>query len=259
MRPRSLSSVAAAVSGRLTGPDAEVTRVIVDSREAAAGDLYVALPGERADGHDFVADAAGRGAVGAMVRRATDGVASSVLVEDTGRALLGLAADERRAAPWQVVGITGSTGKTSVKDMTAAVLETRLRVAASPRSFNTEVGVPLTLLGAPPDAEVVVCEMGSRGPGHIALIAAAAAPTIGVVTNVGLAHMELFGSAEAIAEAKAELVEALPAGGTAVLNADDPVVRSFAGRTRVRTVLFGAAPDAEIRADEVTLDDGGRA
>jgi UDP-N-acetylmuramoyl-tripeptide--D-alanyl-D-alanine ligase len=118
--------------------------------------------------------------------------------------------------------------------------------------------VPLTLLSAAPDVEAIVCEMGSRGRGHIRLLCEVARPTVGIVTNVGLAHLEMFGSVEAIADAKAELVEELPASGTAVLNADDPVVRSYTSRTRARPVLFGTAPDADVRGEDLTLDQEGR-
>ncbi|MGH2675974.1 MAG: UDP-N-acetylmuramoyl-tripeptide--D-alanyl-D-alanine ligase, partial [Actinomycetota bacterium] len=147
-----------------------------------------------------------------------------------------------------------SSGKTSVKDLAAAVLATRHRVHASPRSFNTEVGVPLTLLNVPAGAEVIVCEMGSRGPGHIARLCEVGRPRIGVVTNVGPAHLEMFGSIGAVADAKAELVESLPPDGTAVLNADDPIVRGFHGRTEARALRFGVAPDADVRGEDVTLD-----
>lgn len=254
MRPRPLSSVAAAVGGRLDGGDATVTGAASDSREVRRGDLFVAIHGGRVDGHRYVDEAFGRGAAGALVSAHDSYAGPTVAVVDTGAALLALAADEREATPADVVGITGSTGKTSVKDLGAAVLAIRHRVHASPRSFNTEVGVPLTLLNAPEDAEVVVCEMGSRGPGHIAALCEVARPRVGAVTNVGLAHMEMFGSVEAVADAKAELVEALADDGIAVLNADDPVVRAFGARTRARVLRFGTGPDADVRGEDVTLD-----
>jgi UDP-N-acetylmuramoyl-tripeptide--D-alanyl-D-alanine ligase len=258
MRARPLSSVAEATEGRLAGRDGEVRGASTDSREVEDGDLFVALPGDRVDGHDHVDSAFGRGAAGALVSRDGRFAGPVVRVADTGDALLRLAADERRAMAGHVVGITGSTGKTSVKDLAAAVLATRFRTAASPRSFNTEVGVPLTLLNAAPDAEAVVCEMGSRGPGHIAALCEVARPEVGVVTNVGLAHMEMFRSAEAVADAKAELVEALAGEGVAVLNADDPVVAAFGRRTRARVLRFGTADDAEVRAEDLSLDRRGR-
>jgi UDP-N-acetylmuramoyl-tripeptide--D-alanyl-D-alanine ligase len=232
--------------------------VTIDSREVRPGDLFVALSGEHADGHDFVSAAFGAGAAGALVQRGEDHGGPAVVVADTGRALLDLAANERRGLRATVVGITGSSGKTSVKDLTSAVLATRFRVHASPRSFNTEVGVPITLLTAEPDADVVVCEMGSRGRGHITLLTEVARPHVGVVTNVGLAHMEMFGSRQGVAAAKAELVESLAPDGIAVLNADDPVVRDFDRRTRARVLRFGTSGDADIRGEDLSLDREGR-
>jgi UDP-N-acetylmuramoyl-tripeptide--D-alanyl-D-alanine ligase len=258
MRPRSLEEVAAAVDGSVGGDgDVIVRGAAVDSRQAGQGDLFVALPGEHADGHDFVGDAMARGASAAMVRRGwRGGVVPTVEVGDPGAALLRLARDERSTISAQVVAITGSTGKTMTKDLTAAVLGRRFRVVASPASFNNEVGLPLTLLRADERTEAVVCEMGSRGPGHIRLLCEVATPTVGVVTNVGEAHMQLFGSREVLRDAKAELPEALPAGGVAVLNADDPVVRTYADRTRARVVLFGTASAAEVSAESIDLHRG---
>ena len=254
MKARALTSVARAVGGRVVGDDVWISGVATDSREVGPGHLYVALPGERMNGHRFVGEAFTRGAAAAMVSDTSSGDRPVVVVEETARGLLDLASDERAAMGSEVVGVTGSTGKTSVKDLIASVLGGRFRVSASPRSFNTEVGVPLTLLNALPDSEVVVAEMGSRGPGHIAALCRVARPSIGVVTNVGLAHMEMFGSPEAVADAKAELVEALPESGTAVLNADDPVVRGFTARTRARPLLFGTVDEAEVRAEDLSLD-----
>lgn len=259
MIPRHLSELATVVGGRLHGQDVVVRGVVADSRRAVPGSLFVALPGERVDGHDFVGDAVARGAVAALVRRPLDGV-PCLEVADTGAALLELARDERRRRPaTRVVGITGANGKTSTKDMTAAVLATRFRTHASPASFNTEVGLPVTILGAPPDAEVIVAEMGARRVGDVALLCEVARPEIVVVTNVGVAHLEVFGSWEAIVEASAEPVEALGPEGLAILNADDEVVRSYADRTRGRVLWFGRSPEADVRAEDVTLDEDGRA
>jgi UDP-N-acetylmuramoyl-tripeptide--D-alanyl-D-alanine ligase len=258
MMPRSLGTIAAMTGGRLTGTDVTVTGVAADSREVARGDLFVALPGDRTDGHEHVDAAFRAGAAAAMVARSGTFPGPAVVVPDTKRALLDLSRAHRGELAARVVGVTGSSGKTSVKDLAASVLATRYRVAASPRSFNTEVGVPMTLLAADDRTEVVVCEMGSRGPGHIRLLCDVARPEVGIVTNVGLAHMEMFGSPEAVAEAKAELVEALPGDGVAVLNADDPVVRGFEARTRARSLLFGMAGEAEVRAEELALDEMGR-
>jgi UDP-N-acetylmuramoyl-tripeptide--D-alanyl-D-alanine ligase len=257
VRPRQLSAVAAATGGRVEGDDVTVTGAAVDSREVRPGDLFVALLGDRVDGHDHIPAALAAGAAAALVSRGGSR-GPAVVVPDTGRGLLDLARDERRSVEAEVIGITGSTGKTSVKDLTAAVLGARYRVTASPRSFNTEVGVPLTILSAEASTEAVVCEMGSRGPGHIRLLCDVARPGVGVVTNVGVAHMEMFGSPGAVADAKAELVEALPPEGVAVLNADDGVVRGFAERTEARALLFGTSRDADVRGEQLTLDARGR-
>jgi len=259
MRPRTLSSLAGSTGGRVEGEDVTVTRAAADSREVGEGHLFVALPGDRADGHDFVGQAFERGAAAAMVARDGPWPGPALVVNDPRTALLELAANERSSLGCEVVGITGSTGKTSVKDLAAAVLGARFRVTASPRSFNTEVGVPLTILAADERTEVVVCEMGSRGKGHLRLLCEVARPGVGVVTNVGLAHMEMFGSTEAVADAKAELVESLPPEGTAVLNADDPVVGGFASRTRAGVLSFGTGAGADVRAEDLVLDRGGRA
>lgn len=256
MKGRTLAEVAIAVGGRVDPPDARevvVRGVSIDSRVARPGDLFVALPGERDDGHAFVTDALARGAAAAMVRDVAAHAGPMIVVEDPGSALMALARDERSTMAATVVGITGSTGKTCTKDFTAAVLGGPPRVVASRASFNNEVGVPLTLLEATDGTGVVVCEMGSRGPGHIRRLCAVARPSIGVVTNVGVAHMELFGSPEVLREAKAELVDALPEDGVAVLNADDPVADGFAHRARSRVLRFGANPDAAVRAVEISV------
>jgi len=259
MKPRKLSDLAAVAGGRVVGEDVAVTSLTVDSRDVRPGALYVALRGERRDGHEYAAAALGGGAAAALVEREIAAVGPVVVVGNTGQALLDLAAEERGSLSSRVVGITGSTGKTCTKDFAAAVLSARYGVRASPASFNNEVGVPLTILGADEGTEALVCEMGSRGVGHIAMLCRVARPDIGIVTNVGVAHLELFGSRENIVRSKAELVEALPTNGVAVLNADDPVVRTYAGRTGARVVTFGTSPDADVRAVDVELDDEARA
>jgi len=243
----------------VAGEDVVVESVAVDSGAAGPGTLFVAVRGEHRDGHRFVPDAFAHGAAAALVDHDENLDGPAVVVADTGAALLDLAGDERTALAATVVGITGSTGKTCTKDFTAAVLGGRFDVLASPASFNNEVGLPLTLLSAGDETEVVVCEMGARGVGHVARLCEVARPSIGIVTNVGVAHLELFGSRENIVRAKAELVEALPAGGVAVLNADDPVVRGYARRTAARVVTFGLAAEADVRADDVVLGEDGRA
>ena len=260
MRRRRLADVAGAVGGGLADPSTRGVEVIgaaADSRRVRPGDLFVALRGERSDGHAYLDDAARAGATAAMVAPSHDRPASpipAVEVDDPGTALLALARDERSALRGTtVVGVTGSTGKTCTKDLTAAVLSSRFRVKASLASFNNEVGLPLTVLSADETTDVLVCEMGARGVGHIRLLCDVARPDVGIVTNVGVAHMELFGSRDALVAAKAELPEALPADGTAVLNADDVVVRGYAARTQARVVLYGTG-DGDVRAERVTLD-----
>lgn len=262
MRPRALSEVAAEVRGRVVPEDRGgivVERVTTDSRDELAGALFVALPGERHDGHDFVDAAFAAGALGAVVGRDGEWAGPVVRVGDPLEALLALGGAERDAFAGPVVGITGSSGKTCTKDFTAAVLASRYRVHASPRSFNTEVGVPLTILDASGDAEALILEMGSRGIGHIATLCRSARPTVGVVTNVGPAHVAMFGSREAIARAKGELVEALPADGVAVLNADDDAVAGFSERTRARVLTYGMRAQADVAATGVSLDADARA
>jgi UDP-N-acetylmuramoyl-tripeptide--D-alanyl-D-alanine ligase len=261
VRARSLGSIAPAVGGTVAPADAGtvVEAVVTDSRAATTGSLFVALPGERVDGHAFLLDAAANGAAGAMVRTGTQAPLPSIAVHDTGAGLLGLAADERRAFAGTVVAITGANGKTTTKDMAAAVASSSYRTHASPGSFNTEVGVPLTLLGAPDEAEVIIAELGARHVGDVALLCPVAAPDIVVVTNVGVAHMEIFGSWDAIVEASAEPVEALGTEAVALLNADDPVVAGFASRTPARVRTFGRSDSAGVRAESVELGRDGRA
>ncbi|MEX2102267.1 MAG: UDP-N-acetylmuramoyl-tripeptide--D-alanyl-D-alanine ligase, partial [Actinomycetota bacterium] len=217
---------------------------------------------ETHDGHAFVGAALTGGAAAALVDADPGPIgagASLVRVADTGRALLDLAAARRGELDARVVGVTGANGKTSTKDFVTAVLATRLRIHASPRSFNTEVGVPLTVLDAPDDTQALVLELGARRRGDVRLLCEIARPDVVIVTNVGVAHMEIFGSWEAIVEASAEPIEALGEAATAILAADDRVVRGFERRTRARVLTFGRAPGADVRAVDVELDRLGRA
>jgi UDP-N-acetylmuramoyl-tripeptide--D-alanyl-D-alanine ligase len=252
----SLAEIAEETGGQILGgdPDVAVTSYSIDTRTLAPGALFVALRAER-DGHDFVGDALDRGAAAALVSRPVQGV-GLVLVDDTAAALssLGRAARQRLAGV-PVVGITGSTGKTSTKDLAAAALGPAGPVGASPVSFNNEIGVPLTLLSAPAGAVAVVTEMGARGMGHIATLAEVARPTIGVITNIGMAHAEFFGSRAEVARAKGELLEALPADGHAVLCADDDMTPGLRARTGAAVLTAGAAADADLRVSAVRLDD----
>src|SRR3954468_24929916 len=258
-----LAEVAAAVDGELVGDgNAVVTgAVLVDSRALGAGDLFVALPGERVDGADFVPAAAAAGAAAALTTR-PDVALPCVVVPDPVAALGRLAgAVHRRLTDGGLVtvGITGSSGKTSTKDLLGQVLATAGPTVSPQGSFNNDIGLPLTVLSAGTGTRSLVLEMGARGPGHIARLCRIARPQIGVVLNVGSAHLGEFGSAEVIAVSKGELVEALPAEGTAVLNADDPRVIGMAPRTAARVVTTGTAGHADRRATHVELDDGARA
>lgn len=243
----------------LVGSDATVSSLAIDSREVAAGALFAALPGTRVDGHVFVDEAFTAGATGALVRDGARPLGPSVHVRSTTEAILRLAADERDQIDARVVAITGANGKTSTKDLTAAVAATGARTHASPASFNNEIGVPVTILGAPVGTQVLVAELGARHSGDVRFLCEVVRPHIVVVTNVGVAHMEVFGSWEAIVEASAEPVEDLSADGVAILNADDPVVAGFAERCRGRVVTFGRGPEASVRATGVTLDPDGLA
>jgi UDP-N-acetylmuramoyl-tripeptide--D-alanyl-D-alanine ligase len=260
MKARSLGEVASAVGGVVRGadPSAVVSSVATDGRAAAPGSLFVALRGERVDGHAFVGQALRAGAVAAVVREPVDG--PHVEVDDTGLSLLALARDERERMPLiRVVAITGANGKTTTKDLAAAVLSGRFRTHASPASFNNEIGLPMTLLGAPPDVEVIVAEMGARRGGDVALLCDVARPDVAVVTNVGVAHMQIFGSWERIVAASAEPLEALGSDGVAIVNADDRVVRELASGRRGRTIRFALDEPADVRAEHVELDARGRA
>ncbi len=245
------ADLAAATGGRLEGPDVVVSGASIDTRSLAPGQLFVPIVAER-DGHDFVADALAAGAGAYLTARAHQG-GTAIVVDDTAAALSaagGLARD-RLSVP--VVGITGSVGKTSVKDLLAAALDSVRRVTASERSFNNELGVPLTLLAAPADVEAVVVEMGARGVGHIAALCSVARPTIGVVTKVAAAHTEAFGTIDEVARAKGELPASLPADGTAVLFAPDGRVAAMATLTEARVLTFGEG--GEVRAVWVEVDD----
>jgi UDP-N-acetylmuramoyl-tripeptide--D-alanyl-D-alanine ligase len=247
----SSAHVAAIVGGEHRGPEVDVDGAAIDSRLVRGGELFVPVRGER-DGHDFIGAALDAGAAAYLSARASD-TGTAIVVADPQVALTALGAAARHRLPERVVGITGSVGKTSTKDLAAAVLARRFVTAASPQSFNNELGVPLTIVNAPDGTEAAVIEMGARGIGHIRDLCAIAAPTVGVVTAVTAAHTELFGSIEEVARAKGELIEALPPDGIAVLNADDERVAAMASRARGRVVLVGAAGD--VRATDVIADD----
>ncbi|MFC7330251.1 UDP-N-acetylmuramoyl-tripeptide--D-alanyl-D-alanine ligase [Marinactinospora rubrisoli] len=243
----------------VTGP------VVIDSRQAVPGALFVALGGERVDGHDFADAAVAAGATAVLGSRP---LAAPQLLVDGGDAEVVAALGRLASAVLaelpgtEVIGVTGSSGKTTTKDLLAQVLGRLGPTVAPAGSFNNEIGHPLTVLRADENTRHVVLEVAARGVGHIAYLCGIAPPRIGVVLNVGSAHMGEFGSREAIAQAKGELVEALPeaaAGGVAVLNADDPAVIAMTARTTARVVSFGRGEDADVRARDVQVAADGRA
>ncbi|WP_374968788.1 UDP-N-acetylmuramoyl-tripeptide--D-alanyl-D-alanine ligase [Terrabacter sp. BE26] len=264
MIPMTLAEVRDLTGGVVHGtehPDAVVVEgtVTTDSRECVPGSLYVARVGEVADGHDFVAAAVQSGAVAALTSRVVADV-PCVVVEDVQTAFGQVARGVVDRAPeLRVVGITGSSGKTSVKDLLASVLSSVAETVAPVNSLNGEIGVPLTVCRVTETTRFLVAEMGARGVGHIDYLTRIAPPQVAIVLNVGSAHLGEFGSRENIASAKAELPRAVPAEGLSVLNADDPLVAAMASGLRSRVQLVGLAPEADVRAEDVSLDERGRA
>jgi UDP-N-acetylmuramoyl-tripeptide--D-alanyl-D-alanine ligase len=265
MIPLTLREIADAVGGRLAGgaaPDAVVdNQVLIDSRHLTPGSLFIAVVGENHDGHDFADAAMAAGAVAVVSAHELD--VPCIIVDDTVVALGRLArAVLDRLPDLVVVGVTGSSGKTSTKDLLMQVLPVLGDVVAPLGSLNNETGLPTTALQVRVDTRILLSEMGSRGLGHIAYLCALTPPRIGVVLNVGTAHVGEFGGKAEIALAKGELVEALPDaahGGVAVLNADDPLVLAMRTRTQAAVLTFGESPEADVRAVDVVLDDQARA
>lgn len=254
-----LAEIADAVGGTLhdADPASVVTgSVEYDSRKVGPGGLFLALPGERVDGHDYAPTALAQGAVAVLATRPV--AAPRIEVADGIAALTALAATVVRRLAATVVGVTGSSGKTSTKDLLASVLAAAGPTVAAAGSANNELGHPYTVLRADQSTRFLVLELGARGVGHIRHLTEIAPLHVGLVLNVGSAHLGEFGSREAIALAKGELVEALPADGVAVLNADDPLVSAMARRTRARVVTFGLADTADVRGSDVRLDELGR-
>jgi UDP-N-acetylmuramoyl-tripeptide--D-alanyl-D-alanine ligase len=250
------SEIAGATGGRLVGADVVVAGAAIDSRLVTGGELFVPVVAER-DGHDYVPAAVAAGAAAYLSSRPVAGPvgdAPAIEVGDTVAALGALGAHARARLPDRVVGVTGSVGKTSVKDLLAAALAARWCTAAGAGSFNNELGVPLTILGAAARTEALVVEMGARGVGHVAALCAIARPAVGIVTAVAAAHTEMFGSLDEVATAKGELVEALPDTGVAVLNRDDRRVAVMASRTAARVVTYGTEGGADVTAEAMALD-----
>ncbi|HEY3935993.1 MAG TPA: UDP-N-acetylmuramoyl-tripeptide--D-alanyl-D-alanine ligase [Bryobacteraceae bacterium] len=234
----------------------------IDSRTVGEGDLFFAIKGDRFDGHAFTAAALERGAVAAVVSEAVTPAATHGLllqVGDTLRALQALAHWARRNWGRPIVAVTGSAGKTGTKDIIAELLSVRLRIGKTVGNLNNHIGLPLTLLRIPDDAEVAVVELGMNHAGEIRHLASIAEPQYGVVTNVGYAHVESFDSIEGVAAAKRELIESLPASGIAVLNADDPLVLKFREVHPDRALSYGFSAKADIQATEVEIHPNGAA
>ena len=264
MIPTTLARIAQWVNGRLHGSDGafDIDTVATDTRTLDAGDgrapLFVALKGDRFDGHDHIADAAARGARAALVARVVEADLPQIVVADPQAALGALAAAVQRTRPATVVGITGSNGKTSVKQLVAAVLSRHAATCFNPGNLNNEIGLPLSVLDAREDAVFAVYEMGAGKPGDIAYLTAIAQPRIALVNNIAPAHMERMGSLLGIADTKAAIYDALPADGTAVINADDAFAPYFAERAHGRRLLrFGIDASADVSARDVRLDDAG--
>ncbi|MFJ8008794.1 UDP-N-acetylmuramoyl-tripeptide--D-alanyl-D-alanine ligase [Streptomyces fagopyri] len=256
----SLAEIAAVVGGQthdIPDPAPQVTGPVVrDSREVEPGSLFVAFAGERVDGHDFARAVVDAGAAAVLASRPV-GV-PAIVVDDVQKALGALARYVVERLGVTLVALTGSAGKTSTKDLIAQVLRSKAPTVFTPGSLNNEIGLPLTALTATEETKYLVLEMGARGIGHIRYLTDLTPPKIGLVLNVGTAHIGEFGGREQIAQAKGELVESLPEDGTAVLNADDPLVRAMASRTKARVVLFGESGEADVRAENVRLTDFGQ-
>jgi len=261
-----------ALAGRRPAAPTVITDAAVDSRQVIPGSLFVALPGERVDGHDFLEEAFRRGAALALIQREVapafkiadlrSGAADPVQdltpplclrVENSLAGLQQIARFWRRKLSLRVIGITGSVGKSTTKEVVAQVLAERYRTLRSPGNLNNEIGLPLTMLRLSDGHERAVLEMGFYLPGEIALLCEIALPQVGVVTNIGTVHAERAGSQEAIARGKAELVQSLPPApeGAAILNFDDPLVRDMQGLTKARVFFYGLSPEAELWADEI--------
>ena len=247
---RDLASLAGVAGGVLHGANSPFGRVMSDSRSIGSRDLFVALRGERYDAHDFVADVAARGVAGALVNRLVSVHIAQVVVPDVLAGLTEFARVWRRDFPGAVVGITGSNGKTTVKEMTGAILARRGSCLATQGNLNNHIGVPLTLARLGSAHRYAVVEMGANHPGEIAHLAGIAAPSVGLVINAGPAHLEGFGSLDGVARAKGEMFEALGADGTAVINADDRYADLWRGLARGagRRITFGMRQPADFRA-----------
>lgn len=263
MQPITAKDVVKAVRGELVAGDlnTKITGVSTDTRNINPGDLFVALTGENSDGHKFLADALSKGAVGVVVSRKVESQCLTIRVADTLLALGDLAAFYRAKFSPTVVAVTGSVGKTTTKEMIAAVAAAKGPVLKNEGNFNNEIGLPLTLLNLAPRHKTAVVEMAMRGVGQIDYLAKIAKPSIGVITNIHMSHIELLGSMDAIADAKGELLDHLPADGAAILNADDAYFeylnRRILSLSKGRVISFGESPHAMVKAISSGIDSKG--
>jgi len=242
------------VSGDL---DTRITGVSVDTRTLQPGDLFVALTGESSDGHKFLADALAKGAAGVLVSRKVETRKLAIRVDNALEALGDLAAWYRLKFKPVMIGVTGSVGKTTTKEMVAAVVAARGPVLKNQGNFNNEIGLPITLFGLARRHKTAVVEMAMRGPGQIDYLARIARPSVGVITNIHLSHIEFLGSLTAIADAKGELLDHVGPDGASILNADDPYFEYLSRRSNARIISFGESPAADVRALSVGLDSKG--
>lgn len=261
MKPITLSEIAQSTGGEIIQGDPLViiSSVSTDTRKIKKGDLFFALSGERYDAHNFLAQAAVAGAGGLVVSRPVEfppGI-PVLMVGDTLGALQALAASNRERCGVTVVGITGSTGKTTTKDMVARVLNTHLRTLKTMGNFNNEIGLPLTLLDMDETFDAAVVEMAMRGPGEIDALCRIAGPKAAVITNIGETHLELLGTVSNIAAAKGEILEHIPPEGFALLNAESPFIRREAARCRGKVIFFGIEQPADIMAENIRPEGGG--
>lgn len=256
MQPIGAREVVEACHGEIVSgdPSTRITGISTDTRTISPGDLFFALTGEHSDGHKFLADALAKGASGVVVSRKVEARCLAVRVEDTLAALGDLAAYYRSKFDVTVVGVTGSVGKTTTKEMIAAVAAAAGPVLKNAGNLNNEIGLPLTLFGLASRHKTAVVEMAMRGPGQIDYLARIAKPYIGVITNIHMTHIELLGSMDAIADAKGELLDHIPADGAAVLNADDAYFDYLARRANSRLISFGESRRADVRAVSSGID-----
>jgi len=267
MLPLSASEVEEATTGTLVNGSGEtsIDGIALDTRTLNPGDLFIPIKGENFDGHDFLSQALVRGACGFLSDHWDDRLKQSlggkfnnskvaIVVENTLRALQAIAKHIRKKLDVQVVGITGSTGKTCSKDMIANVLSQGRAVVSTEKNYNNEIGVPLTVLRANQNTEVLVIEMAMRGIGQIEELAEIAQPTIGLITNVGKTHFEFLGSEERIAKAKSELIEAVPSDGVIILNADDKWTGKLIDLARAPIVTYGISQDSDVRAEDIRVN-----